>query len=261
MINGFVSAVRTLTRIPIAGKDTKDFAKSLPWFPVVGFLLASILSGIILTIDYFVNGDWNQATALLILLSGTLLTGALHLDGFADWADSLGAKGNKKKMLEIMKDSNSGAFGIVAIVLLLLAKWIVLIKLLEQNLIIISLFIAFISSRFAMVYFSVTLSYARIEGGTGEHFIKNAKTGHLIYAFVISTLLLYLIGNIYAIVFFILSFIVILFWAFWCNKNLNGITGDLLGAGSEFVEVFTMYFIALFYNDIFSLTNHISQIL
>jgi adenosylcobinamide-GDP ribazoletransferase len=252
MINKFITAVRTLTRIPIKGKGTDNFASSLPLFPVVGFFLAAILSGIIFTIHYFSNEVWNEATALFIIILSALLTGALHLDGFADWADSLGAIKNKEKMLMIMKDSNIGAFGTIGITLLLLAKWIILVKLLQLNLAITGLFISYISSRFAMVYLSVSLPYARTENGTGKTFIQDATFKHLIIAFIISISLLLLVENIFAIIIFILSLVVIFLWKLWCKKNLNGITGDLLGAGSEFVEVSTMLLIVLVYRNIFT---------
>jgi len=250
MIKSFITAIKTLTRFPIKGKETTDFASSLTWFPVVGFILATILSGIIHTVRYFSKEPWNEATALLIILLSVLFTGALHLDGFADWADSLGALHNKEKMLTIMKDSNSGAFGIIAIVLLLISKWIVLVKLLELHLAITGLFISYVTSRFAMVYLAVTLPYARTGNGTAKQFIQNANNKHLISSLLISLVLLFAIGNIPAIIFFSIGFIVTLMWKLWCKKNLNGITGDLLGAGSELVEVFSLYFLILFH-DIF----------
>ncbi len=250
MIKGFITAITTLTRIPIKGKDTGNFASSLPWFPVVGFLLAMLVSGVILLLRNITNQSWNEATAIFIILLSSLLTGALHLDGFADWADSLGALNNKEKMLKIMKDSNSGVFGVVALILLLLAKWIVLTKLLELNLIIVALFVSYVASRFSMVYLSVTLPYARTTGGTGERFVKEAKYSHLILAFFISIILLFLIGNILAVIFFLFGFPIIYLWKRWCKNNLSGVTGDLLGAGSEIIEVSILFLIALFYNSI-----------
>ncbi len=250
MIKSFITAIRTLTRIPIKGKDTENFASSLPWFPVVGFLLALLLSGVVLLLRNITNQSWNEATAIFIILLSTLLTGALHIDGFADWADSLGALNNKEKMLKIMKDSNNGAFGVVALILLFWAKWIVLIKLLELNLIILALFVSYVSSRFSMVYLSVTLPYARTSGGTGKRFVKEAKYSHLILAFFISIILLFLIGNILAVIFFFFGFPIIYLWKRWCKNNLNGVTGDLLGAGSEIIEVSILFSIALFYNSI-----------
>ncbi len=244
MINSFITAIRTLTRIPMRGKDTTNFASSLFWFPVVGFLLAVILS----LFTWMQNiSNWNESIAFMIILAGTMLTGALHLDGFADWADSLGAIPNRKKMLLIMKDSNNGAFGVVALVLLLLAKWIVLTQLLNLGLASVGIFTAYISSRFALVYFSAMLPYARAEGGTGGPIINGANGKHIAVAIGETIVLLFVVGNISALVIFSLLFLVMLLWKRWCEKYFNGITGDLLGAGSEIIETTTLFFVAQFY--------------
>ncbi|OIQ66804.1 cobalamin synthase [mine drainage metagenome] len=51
-----------------------------------------------------------------------LLTGAFHEDGLADVADGLGGSADRGRALEIMKDSRVGAFGAIAVVLVLLSK-------------------------------------------------------------------------------------------------------------------------------------------
>ena len=56
------------------------------------------------------------AAALLAVAAMALLTGALHEDGLADLADGLGARGDRDKRLEVMRDSCSGAFGVLALI-------------------------------------------------------------------------------------------------------------------------------------------------
>lgn len=54
--------------------------------------------------------------AIAALFAMTIVTGALHEDGFADCADSLGASAAEER-LRIMKDSRIGTYGAIAIAL------------------------------------------------------------------------------------------------------------------------------------------------
>ncbi len=51
-----------------------------------------------------------------------LLTRGLHLDGFADTMDGLASGGSKEKILEVMRDSRIGAFGVIGLILLIGGK-------------------------------------------------------------------------------------------------------------------------------------------
>jgi adenosylcobinamide-GDP ribazoletransferase len=53
---------------------------------------------------------------------GALLTRGLHLDGLADTADALGSGKPPEQALDVMKRSDIGPFGVVTLVLVLLAQ-------------------------------------------------------------------------------------------------------------------------------------------
>ena len=61
--------------------------------------------------------------ALVALAAAILVTGSLHEDGVADIADGFGGGNTRERKLEIMKDSRNGTFGVVALVMTLLARW------------------------------------------------------------------------------------------------------------------------------------------
>ena len=54
---------------------------------------------------------------VLALVVRVMLTGALHEDGFADFCDGMGGGTDRKRTLEIMKDSHIGTYGVLGLVL------------------------------------------------------------------------------------------------------------------------------------------------
>ncbi len=58
----------------------------------------------------------------MAIIAGILLTGALHEDGFADVCDGFGGGMGKQRILEIMKDSHIGVYGVLGLLLMLLLK-------------------------------------------------------------------------------------------------------------------------------------------
>lgn len=239
MFQGLITAIRTLTIIPIPGKDARNLAASLPWFPVVGFFLGSILYGITFLAGIAFNNPWNEGLALLLVGSGIILTRAIHIDGFADWSDGFGGGIDKQKILLIMKDPHKGAFGVIAIVFIILAKWVCLSHLLAMHS---SHWIigAYVISRSMQVEMAATLPYARIESGTAEPFVNNARSTHRIAALIVGSGIVTFFFRLTGCIFMVSSWIVCTLFGLWCKNRIKGATGDTLGAISEIVETIVL---------------------
>jgi adenosylcobinamide-GDP ribazoletransferase len=113
--------VRFYSRLPVPALPWEQNAHALPSFPrlvrmipvaglLLGLLPAAVL-GLALLLDL---GPWLAATLLVAVM--VLTTGALHEDGLADTADSVGGT-TREKRLEIMRDSRIGSFGASALFL------------------------------------------------------------------------------------------------------------------------------------------------
>src|SRR5262245_55001375 len=128
-----VAAFAFLTRLPVWAGPLRDadLGRSVSFFPLVGLVLGLVLTGL----GSLMSGALSPplaATLLVALLAG--MTGGLHLDGVADVFDALGGgRGDRKRMLDIMRDSRIGAHGAAALVLLLLAKIFAVAQLLEHR--------------------------------------------------------------------------------------------------------------------------------
>jgi adenosylcobinamide-GDP ribazoletransferase len=91
---------------------------------VLGALAAGVASAALMA------GVTPGVTAALVLAAMALLTGGLHEDGLADTADGLFGGWTKQRRLEIMKDSRIGSYGMLALMLVTLARWSALTALL-----------------------------------------------------------------------------------------------------------------------------------
>ena len=110
------AALGLLTRLPIpvdAGQATARGAKAAWAYPVVGLVLACLIGGPAWTISDFMPP---AILAALVLVALITLTGALHEDGLADTTDGLWGGWEPARRLEIMKDSQIGSYGVLALV-------------------------------------------------------------------------------------------------------------------------------------------------
>jgi len=117
----FFSAIQFLTRLPTpawTGWEAGRLDRATPHFTLVGGIVGAICGAVLLIASVFFVP---AVAALLALGTGIMLTGALHEDGLADFADGLGTS-DPVRALAIMKDSHIGVFGVVAIVLVTALK-------------------------------------------------------------------------------------------------------------------------------------------
>src|SRR6266568_889116 len=121
MPQDLIGALTFLTTLPVgwiaAPRDTAP-GRIFAFFPVVGLLMGAVLSAV--ASIRFLSAD---LVAFLVLAAWVILTGGLHLDGFADCCDGLLATVSLERRLEIMKDPRTGSFAVIGLVVLLLGKW------------------------------------------------------------------------------------------------------------------------------------------
>lgn len=234
-MKGLITAIQTLSILPIRGKGCEDFAKSLPWFPIVGLLLGLILVGI----AQACTAVSAEATAVLLLLAGVLLTRGFHMDGLADCVDGFGGGYTRERVLEIMKDSATGAFGSMAIALSLLIKWVALTHLIStgNSAVII---MAYVASRALQVEQMVRLPYARANG-TAASFVAGATPMHRLIALTTAAIIAFSLKGITGIIYLAIAWLAAFIFGAYCNKRVGGITGDLLGTTSEITETLILF--------------------
>jgi adenosylcobinamide-GDP ribazoletransferase len=130
-VRHFLLAVQYFTRIPITGRlahwvgySPAMLRASAAHFPAVGWLVGAFSGAIFaaLALALPANAFMPMVAAALSTVASVWLTGGFHEDGLADVADGLGGSVSRERALEIMKDSRIGAYGAMALALVLLSK-------------------------------------------------------------------------------------------------------------------------------------------
>lgn len=164
-------------------------------------------------------------------------TGAFHEDGLADMVDGLGGGWDKSRILEIMKDSRVGSYGVVAMVFALLEKFLLLTAL-DATLVPFALLAGHALSRFCLTALLATMDYVR------EDLLAKAKPlatrlspGVLLFSllFVMPVLALLPLPNASAGCG--LAALATLWLAAKFRRWLGGYTGDCLGATQQVSEI------------------------
>ncbi len=226
-------ALHVLTRFPYPRSlepGPVDLGRSTAWFPAVGLVLGAGLA-----ILHLLLAPWLPPAALapLLLAALALATNAFHLDGVADTADGLGGGVSRDDALRIMRDSRIGAFGAVALALVLLVQAGALASIPRERAVG-ALVAAPTLGRLASVALIHALRYARPEGGLGAPYAAHARRVHLVPAgatgLAVALLALGAARGLAALAAAGLAALAVgrLGW-----RRLGGITGDLLGCATE----------------------------
>ncbi|TDO43379.1 cobalamin-5'-phosphate synthase [Kribbella sp. VKM Ac-2527] len=122
MLDGLKLALGTLTVLPApmpSKVDRRIAGRAMVFAPGIGLLLGGFAALVVAGVQAL-KPEADLLAAVLGVLVLVVLSGALHLDGLADFADALGSRRDRETMLRIMKQSDIGPFGVVAIVTVLL---------------------------------------------------------------------------------------------------------------------------------------------
>jgi adenosylcobinamide-GDP ribazoletransferase len=207
------------------------FAGSVSCYPIIGLGIGALLWVAANLLEQIVQPEINSAILLIFL---TLLSGGLHLDGLADTADGLASQGTKADKLGIMSIGNTGPAGAVALVLTLLLQWVVLseILVLSDQLSRSALIITPMLARWSVIPMIGLFPPARLSGlgnSIQQSLITIPMATGTITAIIASVFLLGALGILLIFVTGITSITI----AWLASKQLEGTTGDILGAGIE----------------------------
>ena len=263
----YLLALQFFTRIPVTGRlaewvgySSAMLRASAAHFPGVGWLVGTLVAAVtaLLLAGLPGGGFAPLVAAVWGTAFGVLITGAFHEDGLADVADGLGGSPDRERALVIMKDSRVGAFGAIAIGLVLLAKVSVLALLGSSSsaLLCTVLFLGHVVSRtWPLLLIRLMPHVGDAAGSKSKPLADQISGASLLTAFLWCFMALALVvyvqsathllvtGNVPLLMWQPLatalgaSALVFLTMWRWFWRRLQGFTGDCLGATQQLCEL------------------------
>ncbi len=236
-IASFFSALQFFTRIPCPEKWTggdQNLNRTIRFLTLIGWIVGGA-GALVFSLSHLLFPI--PVSVALSMTATILLTGGFHEDGFSDVCDAFGGGWNRERILQIMKDSRIGAYGVLGLILILGTKFLALASL-PVSMIPAVMVAGHALSRFSPALLTVTHEYARAD--------QNSKSGAVANKTSFSDLFLAALFGFSPLILFMNWKILLalppmaiahLWLARYYNKWIGGYTGDCLGTCQQVGEM------------------------
>ncbi|MDA9930023.1 adenosylcobinamide-GDP ribazoletransferase [Alphaproteobacteria bacterium] len=244
-----------LSRIPVfwhrfPNESPPDFVSALWAFPLVGLVIGA--SGGAVLLGAIMVGIPPMVGAAVALFVAAMLAGAMHEDGLADMADGFGGGKDAAMKIRIMHDSRIGSYGVMALALTTAARLGLLMALTDilagwKSVAFIAL--AYAASRFAPVLqlASFPISpHAKLALLTGKPGGIRVIVAALIWMVPLAGLAGWTLSLIAALAVSVTG----LGTGYLANRQVNGLTGDVMGAGIILSEISFMTALIIYIGEV-----------
>lgn len=236
--NGFKISFAMYSKIPTPTTEWTDenMKYSMCFFPVVGAVIGALMYGWYVLCGILPFGNTFQTAVYLTI--PILISGGIHMDGLLDTADALSSWQTMERRLEILKDSNSGAFAIIVGLVYFILYFGVMSEVSSQSIGVIC--ISFVLSRSLSGYSVVTFKKAR-NTGLAVAFANPAQKKVVQFTMIGFILAcgvgLLLVNPIPGAAVLVGAFLVFAYYRYMSMHYFGGITGDLCGFFTQISEL------------------------
>jgi adenosylcobinamide-GDP ribazoletransferase len=235
-------SVSILTRLPVRAPERPDRSMvggAMAWAPIVGLAIGGVAAEVLVLARAAAGGAATLLPAALAVTAIVAMTGALHLDGLADTADALGVRGGPERAREVAKQSTTGAFGVSAIVVVLLVDVAAVATAAGQSRGVTALVVAAAGGRLAATW-SCRDEAPATDVGLGAWVARSVRTRDALVATVVTFIVCAAVAaadhrhRVAAVVTAVAAVAVALVAGFVVRRvgcrAFGGLTGDVLGA-------------------------------
>lgn len=239
LYKGFIMSLSMFTVLPTPYVEWDDdgVKNMMKFYPIIGLIVGGIWS-----IIYYLMGILNVSIILksaIIMIVPFIVTGMLHLDGFMDVCDAILSRRDREEKLRILKDSATGAFAVISLVILFFLQFGGIYSIIEKESPFYILILIPIVSRSVVAYY--LLSRATIKESTlGTYFKKGTNNNDKIIMIITLLIMLavsFALLDAYGIVLVLLITLSIKWAVEKCKKEFGGISGDVAGFALVIGEV------------------------
>lgn len=232
---GLLGAITFLTIVPIPATVSReerfDLNDTLAWFPLVGGAIGAFAGALRVACQPLFGSGPSTAIAMVGLVG---ISGALHQDALADTADGLGVRGDRARRLAAMRDSATGAFGVLALIGWALLLFSALESLTAAHALR-ALIAACAAGRLAALLHAAAAPPARHDGlGAGLRLARAALAAGVLIALVT---IVAAVGPVPGAVSAGVCGVVSAMSAVLARRTIGGSTGDTIGAAVALTEV------------------------
>lgn len=230
--NSFKIAFSMFSKIPMLQAEwtKKNMQYMFCFFPFIGLVIGALTWAVAFLGNMY---SFNSAfvCSLLVILP-VLVTGGIHVDGLLDTSDAMSSWQERSRRLEILKDSNAGAFAVITACVFFVAEFGAYNQIWTEPKSILVVSVGFMVSRCLSGIGVVTIPKAR-EDGTVAEFSRSAQDVR-----VRTVLVIYLVLLLIFLLFcspvtggaaFLSALLVFAYYRHMAMKYFGGTTGDLAG--------------------------------
>ena len=226
----FLAAFSFLTIFPLAEQDD-DVVDSLAYFPLVGFVLGCLLWA---CAHAFEETFYAAINALFIVSILTIVTRGNSLDGLAATLDGLARGRDARYIRAIMREEQRGSFGIMGLVLAIVAKYLLISQLIEAGSFYSLLFFPTLG-RWSMVCLAWFFPASQDEG-----FVGYPTSWDFWWATGGTLLCAILTHGLAGLGIMVLAWILIYGMGHYFVRRIESIPASVMGAGVELVEILSL---------------------
>lgn len=227
----------TILPTPYVEWDDEGVKNMMKFYPIIGLIVGALWGMVYFLLDLFHCPIVLKSA--LIMIVPFVVTGMLHLDGFMDVCDAILSRRDREEKLRILKDSRTGAFSVISLMILFFLQFGGVYSIVEKNINFYLLIIIPIVSRSGVAYFLLSRKTIK-ESILGSYFKRGTNIKDriiMIISLLIMSIISFALLKLYGILLVALVVLAVTWAVEKCKKEFGGISGDVAGFALVIGEV------------------------